>query len=135
MGDPDTGDSNRLEEIERVIGLMSDQFGTHRQSVPVDVIDTGDQFVVHADLPGLSADDIDVRVSDNHTLTLAAERAESETDGRYVTRERKQQAARRTVRLPDAVDADETSASYDAGVLTVELDKATSDDETAIPVN
>ena len=134
MGESKPGD-DPLGELERVFDVMSDQFGTHRRSVPVDVLDAGGRFVVHADLPGLSADDIDVRVSDDRTLTISAERDDSSADGRYVKRERKQQAARREVRLPALVDADETSASYDAGVLTVELGKQTSDEGTGIPVN
>lgn len=135
MGEHEPSDRDPLGEIERMFGLMSEQFGTHRTSVPVDVIDTGESFVVHADLPGVSADDIDVTVDEERVLTIAAERDGPDTDSRYVKRERSRQAVRRTVRLPDAVDPGETAASYDAGVLTVELERATGDDGTSIPVN
>jgi len=135
MGDSEPSDRDPLEEIERVFGLMSEQFGTHRTAVPVDVIDTDEAFVVRADLPGVSADDIDVTVEDDRVLTIAAEREAEETEGRHVKRERSRQAVRRTVRLPDAVDADGTTASYDAGVLTVELHRESEGDGTSIPVN
>jgi HSP20 family protein len=135
MGDSEPSDRDPLGEIERVFGLMNEQFGTHRTAVPVDVIDTDDAFVVHADLPGASAGDIDVTIEDGRVLTIAAERETEETEGRHVQRERSKQAVRRTVRLPDAVDAEGTTASYDAGVLTVELHREREDDGTSIPVN
>ena len=127
--------SDPFDEIDRLFGLMGEQFGTQRTSVPVDVIDTGEAFVVHVDLPGVSADAIDVTVEDDRVLTIAAEREDSDTDGRHVKRERSQQAVKRTVRLPEAVDPEATSASYDAGVLTVELAKESEDSGTSIPVN
>jgi len=123
-----------FDEIERMFGQMGEQFGTRRTSVPVDVLDTGAAFVVHADLPGLAAEDIEVTVDDDRILTIAAEREADETEGSYVKRERSQQLVSRTVRLPDSVDPEATSASYDAGVLTVELGKESDDGGTSIPV-
>lgn len=133
MGDSESSDP--FDEIERMFGLMSEQFGVQRSSIPVDVIDTDGAFVIHADLPGASADEIDVTVEDNRELTITAERAEPDTDGRYVTRERSRQPRRRTVHLPEAVDPEGTTASYDAGVLTVELATETGGDGTDIQVN
>jgi len=127
--------SDPFDEIDRLFGLMGEQFGTQRTSVAVDVIDTGEAFVVHADLPGAATDDIEVTVEDDRVLTIAAEREERASDGRHVKRERSQQAVKRTVRLPEAVDPEATSASYDAGVLTVELSKESEDGGTSIPVN
>lgn len=124
-----------FDEIERMFGLMGEQFGVERTSVPVDVLDTGEAFVVHADLPGVATADIDVTVEDDRVLTIAAERDASDTEGRHVKRERSQQAVKRTVRLPEAVDPEATTASYDAGVLTVELSKESEDGGTSIPVN
>lgn len=131
----DAESSDPIEEIERVFGLMSEQFGTHRSAVPADVIDTGETFVVHADLPGASTDEIEVTVDDEQLLTIRAERDDRETDGSHVKRERSRQSVQRSVRLPDAVDPEGTTASYDAGVLTVELHKQTDGSGTDIPVS
>ena len=131
-------DRDPFSEIERAFDMLGEQFGVDMGSVPVDVVDEGDAFVVHADLPGYDSEDIDVQLSEGRTLTISAEHSEeSETsDGRFVQRERRQQSLSRTVTLPEAVTESETSAAYDGGVLTVTLPKATADDDgTSIPVN
>jgi HSP20 family protein len=131
-------DRNPLSEIERAVDVLGDQFGVATGTVPTDVLDDGDSFVVRADLPGYDSDDIDVQLSEGRTLTLGASRSgESElTDGTFVQRERRHQSTSRTVTLPDPVEEGGTTATYEDGVLTVTLPKATADDSgTDIPVN
>lgn len=129
--------NDALDEIERVFGLLSEQFGTELAGVATDVIDEGDAFVVRADLPGYQSENIDVTLGDPQTVQITATRTGYETDGRYVRRERRQQTANRTVSLPEPVESEGTSADYDAGVLTVRLAKqvADGDDDTDIPVS
>ena len=118
--------------------VLGDQFGVAAGTVPTDVVDDGDSFLVHAELPGYDSDDIDVQLAEGRTLTVSAEHSETSetTDGRYVQRERRQQSLSRTVTLPEAVTESETTASYEDGVLTVTLPKATGDEDgTSIPVN
>lgn len=126
-----------LDEIERMFGLMSEQFGTKAGGVPVDVIDDGDALVVRLDLPGYEPDDVDVTLTDDRTLRVTGERSSDEADGRYVKRERRQRTADRTVSLPESVEGEASNADYAAGVLTVRLPKRTADgaDGTDIPVN
>lgn len=131
-------DRDPLGEIERALDVLGDQFGVTAGTVPTDVIDDGDSFLVRADLPGFDSDDIDVQLAEGRTLTLTAEHSEDSetTDGRYVQRERRTQSLSRTVTLPEAVTEGETSAAYDDGVLTVTLPKATDEEDgTSIPVN
>ena len=131
-------DRDPLGEIERAFDVLGDQFGVAAGTVPTDVIDEGDSFVVRADLPGYDSEDIDVQLAEGRTLTISAEHSEESEldDGRFVQRERRQQSLSRTVTLPEAVTESETSAAYDDGVLTVTLPKATGDDDgTSIPVN
>ncbi|ACV47111.1 MULTISPECIES: Hsp20/alpha crystallin family protein [Halomicrobium] len=130
----DSTPTDPFEELERAFDLVSEQFGTERTGVPVDVLDTGEEIVVRADLPGRSSDAIDVTLEDDTLLTISAADDEPDRDGRYVKRERPRQAARRTVRLPEAVAPEATTASYDDGVLTVELGKQSSDGGTSITV-
>lgn len=128
--------NDALDEIERLFGLMSQQFGVELAGVPADVIDEGDAFVVRADLPGYAAADVDVTLTDGRTLRITAERARDETDGRYVRRERRQRTADRTVTLPEPVAASSAMADYDAGVLTVRLAKRADDGSgTDVPVS
>jgi HSP20 family protein len=132
-------DRDPFSEIERAFDVLGDQFGATTGSVPTDIVDDGDSFVVRADLPGFDSEDIDVQLVENRKLTLSASRDEETetTDGRFVQRERHHQSASRTVRLPEAVVESDTEAAYEDGVLTVTLPKRTaeSDDGTDIPVN
>ena len=128
-------DRDPLGEIERAFDVLGDQFGVAAGTVPTDVLDDGDSFVVRADLPGYDSDDIDVQLSEGRTLTISTEQTEV-SDGNFVQRERRSQSLSRSVTLPAAVTESETTASYEDGVLTVTLPKATSDEGgTDIPVN
>ena len=71
------------------------------------------------DLPGIDTDSIDVTV-DHGWLTVSAKRSEEYAEGEkpYV-RERVMGSFTRRIRLSDAVDAENISAAYDAGVLRV----------------
>lgn len=105
-------------------------------SMNVDLEDRGDEFVLTGDLPGFETEDIDVRMQEQ-TLHITADHDESseESDGEYVHRERRQTSIKRSVPLPSPVDADDVTASYNNGVLTVRLPKADPDsDGTQIDV-
>lgn len=131
---------NPFDEIEQFFERMSGQFeggdwpamGT--RSVAVDVADRGEEFVVTADLPGYDQEDIDLTLSDN-TLQIGATREETtgteeeDETHQYIQRERRRRAVSRSIRLPEAVDEEETTASYSNGVLTVTLPKRALDDE------
>lgn len=130
--------NDALDEIERLIGRLGQEFGAELAGVPVDVIDAGDAFVVRADLPGYAPAEIDVSLADDRTLEITAARgAPEDVDGRYVTRERRQRTASRTVALPAGVEGDDAAADYDAGVLEVRLAKRAAGDagDTDIPVS
>jgi HSP20 family protein len=137
---------NPFEEIERVFERMSEQFGemqpgqlpTGTGTVLVDVEDRGDAFVVTADLPGFDRDEIEVNLRED-TLELSASREtteETETSD-FVRRERRRSDASRSIRLPEPVDAEGTTATHENGVLTVTLPKQTPEESggTDIPVN
>jgi HSP20 family protein len=81
-----------------------------------------DQHVVLTfDLPGVSAESIDVQVERN-VLTVSAERSWKPAEGAEVlARERSQGAVTRQVTLGESFDTDRLEASYDAGVLTLTI--------------
>ncbi|GAA0650735.1 hypothetical protein GCM10009019_12010 [Salarchaeum japonicum] len=101
----------------------------------VDVEDAGDAFVVTADLPGFEKDDIDVHLRED-TLQIDATHEESADTGEdYIRRERSKRSVTRSLTLPEAVEDDAVSASFNNGVLTVELPKADEeDDSTSIDI-
>ena len=85
----------------------------------MDVIRRDGEVELRFDLPGIDTDSIDVTV-DHGLLTVSAKRSDeyAEGDKPYV-RERVMGSFTRRLRLSDAVDAENISAAYDAGVLRV----------------
>ncbi|QRV17166.1 Hsp20/alpha crystallin family protein [Haloterrigena salifodinae] len=100
-------------------------------SVPVDVVDAGEEYLVTADLPGYETDDIELTLSEG-TLRLEANREdESEyAEGRYLRRERTRTSANRRIRLPEPVEEESVSAGFEDGVLTVRLPKVSETDDS-----
>jgi HSP20 family protein len=90
----------------------------------MDVVETGDHFVLKADLPGLSENDVKIELEDN-VLTIAGERkAEHEQQGEgYYRVERSWGAFSRSLTLPEGVNADAIQANFDRGVLEVRIPK------------
>ena len=90
----------------------------------VDVREDADGYHLEAELPGLSEQDFTVNVEDN-LLTIASKReqeSEREEQG-YVIRERRGGAFKRSFVLPQDADAEQISARYQAGLLTVTVPK------------
>lgn len=113
-------------DFEEMARSWSEESEFVSSSVRVDLEDRDDEFVLTAELPGFEKEDIDVRVTDR-TLRLEAEHAEEteeEEEGEYVRRERHRASAARSISLPEAVEADDISATFNNGVLTVQLPKS-----------
>ncbi len=89
-----------------------------------DFADKGDYFVVTGDVPGLTADDIKVTLTQD-LLTIQGERKVEAPEGYNVLRqERPSFRFTRSFTMPAPVDAEKTRATVKNGVLTVELHKA-----------
>lgn len=130
---------NPFDDLERMIDRMTQQFEGFEPlsgGVPVDVVDLGDEFEVTADLPGYERDDIEVELSETTVRIGADSEDEREVEsGEYLRRERTTRASSRSVRLPERVDEEGTSATYEAGVLRITLPKlAASEEGTDIPI-
>ena len=94
------------------------------QHPPVNVFNTEDQVVVVAELPGVSADDLEITLR-GEVLSIGGERKEEVPEGvTYHRRERGVGRFSRLVQLPDAVDVGGIKAEYLDGLLTVRLPKA-----------
>jgi HSP20 family protein len=96
-----------------------------RRWIPaMDLVETDDHFVLKADLPGLSDEDVSIDV-EGDVLTVSGERKAEHEDRRegYVRVERPFGAFRRSLTLPEGVDPEAVSASFDRGVLEVRIPK------------
>ncbi|MDV6014081.1 Hsp20/alpha crystallin family protein [Haloechinothrix sp. LS1_15] len=90
-------------------------------SMPMDAYRSGDEFVVKFDLPGVSADSIDLDVERN-VLTVKAERAaETDEQADVQVAERPRGVFSRQLFLGETLDTDNIKASYDNGVLTIRI--------------
>ena len=98
---------------------------TARRWIPaMDLVETDDHFVLKADLPGLGEGDVSIEVEDN-VLTVSGERKADHEDTRegYVRVERSYGVFRRSLTLPEGVDAEGVTARFDKGVLEVRIPK------------
>jgi len=93
------------------------------QWVPaMEVRQRDDGLVIHADLPGLTPDDVHVEV-ENGVLTISGERrdsSEERQEGRFHS-ERSFGAFSRSVALPDGIDENQVNARFEHGVLEVSV--------------
>jgi HSP20 family protein len=130
-----------FEEMDRLQRDMNRVFSnfTPRQSAPgfpaVNLWGGEDSLVVTAEIPGISADQIDISVV-GETLTIKGERApESLPEGAFYHRqERGYGQFSRTVEVPYPVDAERVSAALENGVLVVELPRVEADKPRKITV-
>jgi HSP20 family protein len=96
-----------------------------RRWIPaMDLVETGDEYVLTADLPGLSQDDINLEFEDN-VLTVSGERKsehEEQRDG-FRRIERSSGSFSRSLTLPEGIDPESINARFERGVLEVRVPK------------
>jgi HSP20 family protein len=99
--------------------------GASRRWIPaMDLVENDGEFVLRADLPGLSESDVNIELEDN-VLTVSGERksqSEERNEG-YYRIERSFGSFRRTLTLPEGVDPEAVKATFDRGVLEVRVPK------------
>jgi HSP20 family protein len=98
---------------------------TLRRWMPaMDLVETEESFVLRADLPGMTEDDVKIEFEDG-TLTVSGERkAEHETKNEgYYRVERAFGSFSRSLTLPQGVDAEAVTANFENGVLEVRIPK------------
>lgn len=89
-----------------------------------DVYEDDRRVIVKLELPGLRKDDIDVKVHDDLLVVQGEKRfMNEETEGRYRVLQCAYGSFRRSVALPAVVVVDQAKATYENGVLRVELPK------------
>ena len=93
-------------------------------SPALDLYETGDHLTAIVELPGMRKEDIDISLHDG-TLTISGERKHENSNGETAQRtERYVGTFRRSIALPNRVDANKVSATYQDGILRVTLPKA-----------
>ena len=91
---------------------------------PVDIYEDEHKIVLKLEVPGTKQEDLDVRL-ENNTLTVRGERKfeKEEKEENFHRIERRYGTFYRAFTLPTTVDSENVKASYDSGVLKLELNK------------
>ena len=93
--------------------------------IKIDVKETDAGYTVHAEVPGVSKEEIQVAL-DGNVVTLRAEVKQQDSTGKdekVLRSERFFGAVQRSFQLPQDIDQTQAKAKYDSGVLTLTLPK------------
>lgn len=121
-----------LEEMTNRLSRVFDDFpavegATRSAWLPsVNVEETKDEIMLTAELPGMRQEDVEIEL-ENNVLTLSGtkqEEREERDDRRYHLWERRWGNFQRSFTLPRTVNADEISATFQDGILSVRMPKA-----------
>jgi HSP20 family protein len=123
---------NRLFE-ESFVGPRRFETLMLGRAFPIDVVETEDAFVVDAALPGFAPEEVEITALGD-TLTIHATRKPVEKDEEkgtgektraYIRRERYVGEINRTITLPATFEAEKVVATFEHGILTLRVPKAT----------
>ena len=96
----------------------------HKESVPVNIQETKDAYVLEVVAPGWDKNDIKVSLDDK-ILSISAEKKNEVNDenSSYVRREYTSRSFKRSFTVDEKIDASNIQAKYENGVLTLNLPK------------
>ena len=121
----DRSDNNIFDSFD---AFTRDFFRKSNAELPAfrtDIRDTGDSYVLEAELPGFKKEDISLDLKDG-ILTITAthtEQSEEATQGSYIRRERRYGSFQRSFDVT-GIEEKNITAAYENGVLSLTLPKA-----------
>ncbi len=125
-------------EVDRLLQTMNATFQGFRIGrlfPPINVYELDDEYLLTAEVPGVSPDDLELTVADGIlTLKGCRENPQDVPEERYRRRERATGYWERSIDLPDRVEEDKLRASLNNGVLIVHLPKAAASVPRRVPV-
>jgi len=115
---------NRVNSLFREMNDDDSPLTTASFVPAVDIYEDSKKVVLKLEVPGIEEKDLDVRV-ENNTLTVKGERKfeKEEKEENFHRIERRYGSFYRAFTLPSTVDTEHVGASYNAGVLKLELAK------------
>jgi HSP20 family protein len=142
-----TGELSALDDLRHEVDRLFDSFmslgrdpleffGGAQWQPSLDVSENQDEITVHAEVPGVDPQDLDVTVTGNR-LTIAGEKRDErqQTSHGVHASERRYGSFRRSIELSSAVDPDAIHAECVQGVLTLKLKKMQAAKGRRIAVN
>jgi len=127
---------HRVNSLFRDLNEGDDALTTASFVPAVDIYEDAQKVVLKLEVPGVEEKDLDVRV-ENHTLTVKGERKfeAEEKEQNFHRIERRYGSFFRAFTLPSTVDTENVKASYNAGVLKLELAKTPEAQPKQIKIN
>jgi len=129
---------NRVNSLFQDYGRPGqDELTTTSSFVPsVDVYEDEHKVTLKLEIPGIKQEDVDIRL-ENNTLTVRGERnfEKEEKEENFHRIERRYGSFARSFTLPNTLDTDSVNASYENGVLRIELAKRAEAKPKQIKVN
>jgi HSP20 family protein len=124
-GFPDRSFSRMFDEFfnRNISDFIGGDFGINQPNV--NILEEDDKFKIEVAAPGLDKSDFDIKM-ENGFLTISAQKKDSKEekeDGKYTRREFNYSYFSRSFQLPEVTDIENIHASYDRGILSVELGK------------
>ena len=140
---PSTNPMALLNDMDRLFGefktewesafLPSTRLATDTIRQPLlDLADNGKEYVLTAELPGITKEDLNVHVTEN-SIEISSEKRTEEKEEKegYIRRERRYSNFYRSIPLPDEILPKKADAELKEGILTVKLPKAKPEEKKA----
>lgn len=120
--------------------LSPDRLMIMARSIPVDLIETENEYIIEASLTGIKPENVHVSATENAVTIRVGRRvhARHEDEGTYLRRERIERHAPemvRTITLPSKIDESNVSADYEHGVLVIRVAKSEESKPKNIPLH
>jgi HSP20 family protein len=127
---PEVEPSRPMEERPDAAAPQHDVF-----TPPIDIFETDEGLVLHADLPGVTIETLELQVQNNKLTLFGRVKAQAPTGAKPVHLEYEVGDFLRSFILSDNVDHDRIRAKLNGGVLEIALPKAPEAAPRLIPVN
>ena len=116
--------SQAFENFERMYDMFPNYMRQFPRDVSCDIADKGDKYVLTADLPGITTDEVKVNVS-GRQVEISAEHKDlkEEKSKEFVRNERSFLKYQRILTIPEKIVESAITANVNNGILTVELPK------------
>jgi len=106
------------------LALAPNSWKSFKWSVALDVVESEDEYLVKASLPGINPEDLEITFEDNRLTIKGESKEEEEVDeARFHLRERRFGSFTRSIKLPSGIESEKIEANYDKGVLKLHLPK------------
>ena len=101
-------------------------FDTDKKITAIDMVDTGKEYKITAEMPGVNKKDIEINITPNNISICGETKTETkEKDEGWVRRERSYSTICRTMMFPEEVNPDKADATLKDGILEISVTKKT----------